>query len=140
MPHRNAGRSPLVLEVDDSDDAREVYAALLSAWGFRVAEASTGREAVDLAVDLLPDVILMDLSMPELDGLDATRLIKRDARTRHIPVLLFTCHDFDDHVREARQAGCDAFLAKPCSPDVVRREIQSLLASREARGEGVLAG
>ena len=73
---------PLVLVVDDYQDAREMYAEYLEFSGFRVAEAKDGREAVDKAFALAPDVILMDLSLPVLDGWEATRLIKADARTQ----------------------------------------------------------
>ena len=83
----NTATLPLVLIVDDFQDNREMFAEFLSISGFRVAEATNGREAVDMAFDLLPDVILMDLSLPELDGWSATRLLKADDRTKSIPVL-----------------------------------------------------
>jgi two-component system cell cycle response regulator DivK len=118
---------PLVLVVDDFQDNREMFAEFLSLSGFRVAEASTGREAIDRSFELLPDVILMDLSLPELDGWEATRQLKNDARTRHIPIVALTGHALADHSREAREAGCDAFLTKPCLPEVLVVEIRKML-------------
>jgi CheY-like chemotaxis protein len=121
---------PLVLVVDDFQDNREMFAEYLSISGFRVAEAENGREAVDRAFSLVPDVILMDLSLPELDGWEATRRIKRDPRTRHIPVVALTGHVLADHCREAREAGCDVFLSKPCLPEVLVAEITRLLGPK----------
>jgi two-component system, cell cycle response regulator DivK len=119
--------SPLVLVVDDFQDNREMFAEFLSLSGYRVAEASTGREALDRAFELLPDIILMDLSLPELDGWEATRTLKGDARTQHIPIVALTGHALADHSREAKDAGCDAFLTKPCLPEVLVVEIRRML-------------
>ena len=119
--------SPLVLVVDDFQDNREMFAEFLSLSGYRVAEAATGREALDRAFELLPDIILMDLSLPELDGWEATRTLKGDARTQHIPIVALTGHALADHSREAKDAGCDAFLTKPCLPEVLVVEIRRML-------------
>ena len=127
MAEQSSDSSPLVLVVDDFQDNREMFAEFLSLSGFRVAEASTGREAIDRSFELLPDVILMDLSLPELDGWEATRQLKNDARTRHIPIVALTGHALADHSREAREAGCDAFLTKPCLPEVLVVEIRKML-------------
>jgi two-component system, cell cycle response regulator DivK len=121
--------SPLVLVVDDFQDNREMFAEFLLLSGFRVAQAATGPEALDRAFALLPDVILMDLSLPELDGWEATRRLKGDARTRHIPVVALTGHVLADHSRDAREAGCDAFLTKPCLPEALVVEVQRALAA-----------
>jgi two-component system, cell cycle response regulator DivK len=125
---------PLVLVVDDFQDNREMFAEFLSLSGFRVAEASTGREAIDRGFELLPDVILMDLSLPELDGWEATRQLKNDPRTSHIPIVALTGHALADHSREAREAGCDAFLTKPCLPEVLVVEIRRMLDRRPNNG------
>lgn len=122
--------SPLVLVVDDFQDNREMFAEFLSLSGFRVAEASTGREALDRAFALIPDVILMDLSLPELDGWEATRCLKGDSRTAHIPIVALTGHALADHSREAKDAGCDAFLTKPCLPEVLVVEIRRMLKKK----------
>jgi CheY-like chemotaxis protein len=120
--------APLVLVVDDFKDNREMFAEYLALSGFRVAEAENGREALDQAFALVPDVVLMDLSLPELDGWEATRRLKRDPRTRHIPVVALTGHVLADHSREAREAGCDVFLTKPCLPEVLVEEVRRVLA------------
>ena len=130
MAEQSSDSPPLVLVVDDFQDNREMFAEFLSLSGFRVAEASTGREAIDRGFELLPDVILMDLSLPELDGWEATRQLKNDPRTRHIPIVALTGHALADHSREAREAGCDAFLTKPCLPEVLVVEIRRMLDRR----------
>ncbi len=130
---REAPPSPLVLVVDDFQDNREMFAEFLSISGFRVAQAVNGREALERAFALLPDAILMDLSLPEVDGWEATRRLKRDPRTAHIPVVALTGHVLADHAREARDAGCDGFLAKPCLPEVLVIELRRVLGQRPDR-------
>ncbi|HXN83503.1 MAG TPA: response regulator [Myxococcales bacterium] len=119
---------PLVLVVDDFQDNREMYCEYLEFAGFRVIEAANGQEAVDQAFEKLPDVIIMDLSLPVMDGWEATRLLKGDARTRTIPVVALTGHALAGHSKGAKEAGCDAFLAKPCLPDQLVAEIRRMLA------------
>jgi two-component system cell cycle response regulator DivK len=97
-----------------------------------VVQAENGREALDRAFERLPDLVLMDLSLPELDGWEATRRLKGDPRTAHIPVVALTGHVLADHSREARDAGCDAFLTKPCMPEVLVAEVRRVLASKRA--------
>ena len=121
---------PLVLIVDDFDDNREMFTEFLSFSGYRVAQATTGKEALERAFSLLPDLILMDLSLPELDGLEATRCLKKDERTKRIPVLALTGHAVAGHSRDARAAGCAAFLTKPCLPEVLLGEIRRVLDTR----------
>jgi two-component system cell cycle response regulator DivK len=120
--------SPLVLVVDDFRDARELYVRYFAFAGFRVAEASNGAEALSKAVELLPHVILMDLSMPGMDGWDATRRLKAHPRTEHIPVIAVTGHALADFRESAKQAGCDAFVTKPCLPEALVAEVRQLLA------------
>jgi CheY-like chemotaxis protein len=122
--------APLVLVVDDYQDAREMCAEYLSFTGFRVAEASNGVEALDKAFMLLPDVILMDLSLPGIDGWEATRRLKADERTRAIPVVAVTGHALAGHSEGAKQAGCDAFITKPCLPDALVAEVRRVLAAK----------
>ncbi len=124
------GVSPLVLVVDDFDDNREMFTEFLSFSGFRVAQASTGREALEQAFSLLPDLILMDLSLPELDGLEATRFLKSDERTKRIPIVALTGHALGVHSKDAKEAGCDSFLTKPCLPDALVTEIRRVLDAR----------
>ncbi|HSP81657.1 MAG TPA: response regulator [Myxococcaceae bacterium] len=125
---RNDG-TPLVLIVDDYQDAREMYAEYLEFSGFRVVEARNGAEALEKARELGPAIILMDLSLPVMDGWEATRRLKEDASTRGIPVVALTGHALDGHSREAQDAGCDAYVTKPCLPDALVKEVQRVLAA-----------
>ncbi|HXW03748.1 MAG TPA: response regulator [Vicinamibacterales bacterium] len=123
---------PLVLVVEDYQDAREMYCAYLQFAGFRVAEASNGVEAIEQTLALKPDIILMDLALPKVDGWEATRRLKEDERTRHVPIVALTGHALAGHAEGARQAGCDAFVTKPCLPDALVAEIRRMLAVRAA--------
>jgi CheY-like chemotaxis protein len=117
----------LILVVDDYQDAREMYAEYLQFSGFRVAEARNGNEAVEQAFALKPDLILMDLSLPGMDGWEATRQLKSDERTRHIPVVALTGHALAGASEGARKAGCDSFVTKPCLPDDLVIEVRRML-------------
>lgn len=120
-------KTPLILVVDDYQDAREMYAEYLQFSGFRVAEAKTGNEALEKAFELRPDLILMDLSLPGMDGWEATRLLKLDERTRQIPVVALTGHALAGASEGARKAGCDSFVTKPCLPDDLVLEVRRML-------------
>lgn len=119
--------APLVLVVDDYADAREMYAAWLLVSGYRVVQAGTVTEALQLALQELPDAILMDLSMPGIDGLEATRRLKGDPRTRHVPILAITGHVESRVADEAAAAGCDGFIVKPSPAPAVVRVIGQLI-------------
>jgi two-component system, cell cycle response regulator DivK len=116
---------PLVLFAEDLQPVRKTYARYLTLVGFRVAQVDDGRQALEMAIELSPAVILMDLSMPGLDGWQATRRIKTDPRTMRIPVIALTGYDAEE---SAKKAGCDGYLAKPCSAEDVVREIRRVLA------------
>lgn len=122
-----ARRSSLVLIVDDFEDNRAMYAQFLTFSGFRVAEAANGKEALEKARQLLPDLIVMDLSLPVIDGWEATRRLKSDERTRRIPVLALTGHALGRHSEGAKEAGCDGFVTKPCLPEDLIVEIRRML-------------
>jgi len=82
----------LVLVVEDYQDAREMYSAYLQFSGYRVEEATNGMEAIEKAIELTPDIILMDLALPKVDGWEATKRLKSDPRTKHIPIVALTGH------------------------------------------------
>jgi CheY-like chemotaxis protein len=124
LPKRSA---PLVLVVDDFEDNRTMYAEFLAYSGFVVEEACDGREAVARAQSALPDVVVMDLALPVMDGWEATRTLKADPRTCHIPVVAVTGHALARHSRVAREAGCDAFLAKPCLPEQLLETLREVM-------------
>jgi len=129
VPVRGPGTAPLVLIVDDYDDNREMYSSYLEFAGLRVAEAANGMEALSKTNALMPDLIVMDLSLPGIDGWEATRSIKKDPRTRHVLVLALTGHALEGASAGAREAGCDGFLTKPCLPEDLCREIQRMLGA-----------
>jgi CheY-like chemotaxis protein len=122
-------KAPLILVVDDYQDAREMYAEYLQFSGFRVAEAKNGNEAVEQAFALKPDLILMDLSLPGIDGWEATRRLKADDATKHIPIVALTGHALAGASEGAKRAGCDSFVTKPCLPDDLVVEVRRMLAT-----------
>jgi two-component system cell cycle response regulator DivK len=125
-------KKALVLVVDDFTDNREMYSEYLTYCGFDVIEAKNGKEAIETAQEKLPDIIIMDLSLPVMDGWEATRRLKADERTREIPVVALTGHALAGHSQGAKEAGCDSFLAKPCLPDQLVAEIKRMLDCKAA--------
>jgi CheY-like chemotaxis protein len=128
MGTRSRGDRCLVLIVDDDQDQRDMYSRYLTSRGFPVLLATHGGEAVELARQTRPDVIVMDLSMPHVDGWEATRRLKRDSLTRHIPVIACTGHLIGSSAERALDAGCDAYVTKPCLPRDMVGEIRRVLA------------
>ena len=124
---RGQQRRPLILVVDDYPDNREMYSAYLRFQGLEVVEAANGGEALAHAFARAPDLVVMDLSLPGVDGWQATRLLKADPRTKDIPVIAVTGHALAGAPEEAAAAGCDGFLTKPCLPEDLLREIQRML-------------
>src|ERR687895_532556 len=122
---------PLVLIAEDQADLRQLYAQELTMSGFDVIEAENGADAVSHTADRTPDVVLMDLSLPVLDGWEATRRLKADARTSHIPIVALTGCDGSGELEKATQAGCDWFVPKPCPPHALVTEIRRVLQASE---------
>ncbi len=127
---KTSNERPRVLLVDDYPDAREMYSEYLQFSGFDVVQAANGMEALQRAADAEPDIILMDLSLPVMDGWEATRRLKADPRTAQIPVVALTGHALAGISEGARQAGCDAFVTKPCLPEDLVREIRRVLSEQ----------
>jgi CheY-like chemotaxis protein len=123
---------PLILVVEDFDDAREMYRDYLDFAGFRVETARDGREAIEKARALQPDLILMDLSLPGIDGWEATRLLKAAPETKQIIIIALSAHAMATEGERARAAGCDGFIAKPCLPPDLVHEITKYLKSHGA--------
>lgn len=134
LPRMSTEPAPLVLVVDDYDDSREMCAEFLVFSGFRVEEAKDGHEAIAKATSLLPDVILMDISLPGLDGWEATRRLKADARTSAIRILALTGFALKDHEEQAKSSGCDGFVTKPCPPDQMVLAVKKQLEERDRLG------
>ena len=122
-----ATHQPLILIVDDNLDAREMYGMYLVHSGFRWVEAVNGHDAITQTATERPALILMDATMPSMDGWEATRLLKKDPLTKGIPLVMLTAHAFQEHRDKAREAGADGFLAKPVLPDDLVREIRRVL-------------
>ena len=121
--------SDSVLVVEDQHDAREMLAEYLRFCGFAVHGAEDGLEAVAIAIRERPRVILMDLMMPRMDGWEATRRIKSDARTKSSSVIAVSAHSHRDEQQRAKQAGCDDFVPKPYDleqlAELVRKRLRS---------------
>jgi two-component system, cell cycle response regulator DivK len=130
LERERAGRErPLILIVEDQEDLRQLYAQQLTISGFDVIEAANGADAIAHASTRFPNVVLMDLSLPVVDGWEATRRLKNDDRTAHIPVVALTAHDGAGELQRATKAGCDWFVPKPCPPDALIAEVRRVLAS-----------
>ena len=120
-----------VLIVEDQIEMRAINAMYLHHYGFRVLATDNGIEGIEAARATHPDVILMDISMPGMDGIRATEALKRDPETEDIPVLIITAHPYGSVGKRAVDAGCDGYLTKPCDPRRLLQEIQRHL------GEGI---
>ena len=118
----------LVVVVEDHADSREMYVQYLEMSGFRTAEAGDGQEALRLATELRPDLIVTDLSLPGLDGCDLIGRLRAGVATRDIPIIALTASADLASALRARRAGCSAFLAKPCLPDALVAEIERVLS------------
>jgi len=119
---------PLVLIVEDQHDLRLLYVQHLTMSGFDVIEAADGAAALRSTSSQQPDVVLMDLSLPIVDGWEATKRLKADERTSHIPVVALTAHDGSGELERATRAGCDWFVPKPCPPAALITELRRVLA------------
>jgi len=104
-----------ILVVEDQEDNRQILRDLLASSGFLMIEAHDGEQALAMARSQRPDLILMDIQLPVVDGYEATRSIKRDPELKHIPVIAVTSYALSGDEERAREAGCDAYVAKPYS-------------------------
>ena len=116
-----------VLLVEDNEDNRIIYATALRYAGYNVLEAVTGTEGIREARENQPDLILMDISVPELDGWEATAVLKADPRTQSIPVVAVTAHALPGDEERSIQAGCDGYLAKPIPPAMLIADVDRRL-------------
>lgn len=118
---------PTVMVVEDFEDNRFMMRRLLELSGYRVLEAVNGEEAVDLARRERPGLILMDLSLPQLDGLAATRQIRQHAELRNVPIVAVSAHDTADFHADALAAGCNDYVTKPIDFDQLEELLIRLL-------------
>jgi two-component system cell cycle response regulator DivK len=117
-----------ILYVEDNEDNIYMLSRRLDREGFAVSIARTGREGVDMAADLLPDLIIMDLVLPEMDGFDAARQIRNTDSTGHIPIIALSASVLPEHEHRAIEAGCDTFQTKPVDFPRLLKTIEQLLA------------
>ncbi len=119
--------SKRILIVEDQEDNRKILRDLLTSAGFDPLEATTGEEGVDLAETQRPDLILMDIQLPGLDGYEATRRIKANPALQQIPIIAVTSYALSGDDVKAREAGCDAYVTKPFSPRALLAKIREYL-------------
>ena len=124
--HRGASRRPVIMIADDTTDTRDLYAEYFRTRGFITVTAHDGATAVQVALEHVPDVIVMDVAMPQFDGLTATRKIKEDERMRRTRVILLTGYPMSSVARQASEAGADRYLTKPCLPDELERHVNEV--------------
>jgi CheY-like chemotaxis protein len=116
-----------LLLVEDNEDNRTIYSTLLRHLGYQVIEAEDGVQAIELARSEHPDLILMDISIPEMDGWEATRVLRGDPSTQSIPIVALTAHALEDDRERAAEVGFSSYLAKPIEPRAVVAEIRRLI-------------
>ena len=130
-PVHNKDDGATVLLVEDTEDNRQMMGRLLEMSGFRVVEATNGREAVEAAARENPKIILMDLSLPFIDGLAATRRIRNLPGLKKVPIVAVSAHDTADFHHEALAAGCDAYLTKPIDFSELEEVIRRMIAGAQ---------
>ena len=119
--------SKLILVVEDQEDNRRILRDLLTTVGFEIIEAVTGEEGVRMAREKNPDLILMDIQLPVLDGYDATRQIKSRPEQANIPIIAVTSYALSGDELKAQEAGCDEYISKPYSPRVLLEKVRDFL-------------
>ncbi len=127
-------KSKTVLLVEDFEDSRYMMRRLLEMSGYRVLEAANGRQAVEIAESECPDVVLMDLQMPVLDGFTATSIIRRSESICRVPVIAVSAQAGEDYVAAAKRVGCDHFVAKPVDFDLLLELVRECTEGGDARG------
>jgi two-component system cell cycle response regulator DivK len=117
----------LILIIDDHEDNRRILSDLLANAGYEIIVATTGQDGVALAETRAPDLVLMDIQLPDIDGYEATRRIKGNPALRHIPVIAVTSYALSGDDAKAIAAGCDGYVAKPFSPRALLAKVREYL-------------
>lgn len=126
---------PLILIVEDNVGSLMLATVMLEQEGYQVAGAESAEEARTVLATRTPDLILMDIQLPGIDGLEFTKELKADPETAPIPVFALTGHAMPLHERAARAAGCAGFIAKPWTPEGMRRELRAFFDAAPAKNE-----
>lgn len=129
---KNSGSAGTILVVEDNEDNRVIYGTMLRAHGFVVHEAVGGEEALAMVRTSPPDLVLMDIGLPHMDGVEATRRLKLDPHTARIPVLALTAHALLTERQRALQAGVEGYLVKPIAAAALVREVERALENASA--------
>jgi DNA-binding response OmpR family regulator len=126
----DAETRPVILAADDDEDILELIAFRLERSGYTVLQARNGEEALRLALDRQPDLAVLDVMMPKIDGFELTRRLRADAATSRIPIILLTAKTQDSDVEQGFEAGADDYIRKPFSPQELRARVQAILGRR----------
>ena len=121
---------PVILAADDDPDILELVTFRLERSGYTVLQARDGEEALSLARQARPDLAVLDVMMPKMDGFEVTRKMREDESTRHIPIILLTARAQDADVQQGFDAGADDYIRKPFSPQELRARVQAILGRR----------
>jgi len=122
-----------ILVVEDNEDNLQVLSDELDYAGYEVVSAGDGEEAIEKTLAEMPDLILMDISIPIIDGWEVTRRLKADPKTSNIPIIALTAHAMSGDEEKAKAAGCDGYIAKPCTPDEVAAKVGHFLLHSEEK-------
>jgi CheY-like chemotaxis protein len=117
-----------ILVAEDERDIRELITFTLTFAGHQVTQAANGEEAVQLAKEKLPDLVMTDVRMPRMTGYEACRVIKNDEATKHIPVVILSAKGQDEEIDQGKDAGADDYILKPFAPDELARRIAEILS------------
>ena len=126
----NAREQPLVLAADDDQDILDLVVFRLERSGYSVIGAHDGAEALEMAVNEVPDLAVLDVMMPKLDGFEVTRRLRAEAATSRMPIILLTARAQDADVQRGFDAGADDYIRKPFSPEELRARVQAILGRR----------
>ncbi|MEJ2690796.1 MAG: response regulator [Deltaproteobacteria bacterium] len=121
-----------ILVADDSAMIRRIVGQIIQQMGHKVLLAENGEEGLSLTKSVKPDLVIMDIEMPVMTGIEATARIKSDPETSSIPVLIFTCLGSEEDIRRAREAGCQGFLNKPISKEALQESINATIQINKA--------
>jgi CheY-like chemotaxis protein len=116
-----------ILVVEDNEDLRQMFASILRFFGYQISEAGTGSEAIEKAVFAKPSLILLDLSLPDMNGIDAARAIKNNRLTTDIPIIACSAYSTEEEMEEALRAGIVAYLQKPIPVALIKAKIEKFI-------------
>ncbi|MCK4417558.1 MAG: response regulator [Candidatus Latescibacteria bacterium] len=131
----NPQREKVILAVEDDPQNLKLIRDLLQASGYKTLEATDGKQAVELAKDNKPDLILMDIQMPDMNGLEAASILKKDAKTKSIPIIALTAFAMGGDEERILTAGCDGYIPKPIDIEVFLKKVSEHILCEEAKYE-----